>query len=187
MLYTGFGFAPWPGLVSVSESPEGGDPQSYYVDGRKTLNVSARETFAASIEALAFPVEFAPCAGRVMISPGLYADNQPRTLFGFSYRTLIGNDQQSDSLDYRVHLVYNATAKLGDFTHQSISGSANPESRSIDITTFPVVVPGYRPTSHFTFDTRLNDVVPLESIIYGDDTDDPRLPTVSELIGLLGA
>ena len=32
---------PWDGIISVSESPTGGDPRPYYYDGFKYLNVSA--------------------------------------------------------------------------------------------------------------------------------------------------
>jgi hypothetical protein len=52
---------PWNGLVSVSESPSGGDVSSYYVDGIKYLAVSAAEEFEATVEAYTYPDEFAVC------------------------------------------------------------------------------------------------------------------------------
>lgn len=188
MLYTEDSSVPWIGLISVTESPSGGSLQSYHVDGRKILDIPAKENFGATIEAFAVPVEFASCAGRMMLSPALYVTDQPREIFGFSYRTLIGNDIQGDTLGYKVHLVYNASAKIGDFSLQTMTDSPQPVTRSVDINTFPIVVPGYRPSAHFVFNTLINSsdtITDLETIIYGDSSNDPRMPTPSELAGLL--
>jgi hypothetical protein len=189
MLYVGDDVAvPWPGLTAVTENPSGGDPQPFYLDGTKILNTSAGEDFAATIESLGAPDEFAPCAGRVHLSTGLYAANQVPKTFSFSYRTLIGNDLSGIEYGYKLHVVYNATAKIADYVHTTNSDSPSVKTYSFDITTVPVTVDGYRPTSHFVFDTRyVNDfvVARLEQILYGDDTHDPRLPTPEELVTLL--
>lgn len=190
MLYVGDVFAPWIGLIGITEAPGGGDTQPYHVDGRKVLEVPARENFGATITCFSVPVEFAACAGRAMISPALYVADQPRAMFGFSYRTLIGDDLVNESLGYKVHLVYNASAKMGDFSHQSVAEMPQPEPRSVDLTTIPVAVAGFRPASHFVFNTLVNGsdtITALEAIIYGDDSNDPRLPTSSELVDLLAA
>lgn len=189
VLYTGSPGVPWVGLIGVTESSDGPDPQSFYVDGRKILDIPVKENYSATIEAYSFPMEFAPCAGRKMISPALYAGDQPRETFGLAYRTLVGDDQQGISLAYKVHLVYNAAAKVADFSHQTITDSPSAESRTINVTTFPITVAGFRPSAHYVFDTRLNSadtITAVEAIIYGDDLDDPRLPTSLELASLLG-
>ena len=42
---------PWSGLVSVDETPTGGEARPFYIDGVKYLNLSAQEEFAATISA----------------------------------------------------------------------------------------------------------------------------------------
>ena len=37
---------PWNGLISVNETPDGGEPTSYYLDGIKFLNVPESEDFS---------------------------------------------------------------------------------------------------------------------------------------------
>jgi hypothetical protein len=193
MLYTGDKIplaVSWNGLASVTESPSGGDPQPYYLDGRRILNIASGEDFAGTIEAYASPLEFAPCAGRLRLSPGLFATDQPRQKFGFSYRTLIGNDTLATGFAYKVHVIYNATAQISDFTHGTLVASPAPQTYSWTITTVPVVSPGVKPTAHVIFDSREVSVDALsgvEAILYGDDTHDPRLPLVSELVTLLAS
>ena len=190
MLYTSLSSVPWSGLVSVTESPSGGDVTPYYLDGQKILNIAAGEDFNCSIQTFAAPVEFAPCAGWLVLSPALYATDQPKETFGFSYRTIVGNDQSGSDFAYRVHLVYNALAQTSDFSHETITESVSPKTHSWNITTSPVTIPGYRPTAHFVFDTRKNSadvMTALEDILYGNDTTGPRLPATSELVALLAS
>lgn len=189
MLYIGSDVAvPWSGLSSVSESPAMADPQPYYLDGQKILNLLSGEDFGGTIEAFGAPTEFAPCAGRLHLSTGLYATDQPKIPFNFSYRTMIGNDSEGLSFGYKIHIVFNATAQISDYTHTTDTASVTVNAYSWNITTFPVGTPGRRPTSHFIFDSRFVDdyiIARLEAILYGDDDNDPRMPTSDELITFL--
>lgn len=191
MLYIGSYVAvPWTGLVSVSEAATGGDPQPYYLDGQKILNIAAAEEFEATITAFSSPLEFASCAGRMQVSPGLYATDQPKQTFGFSYRTLIGNDVMGTAFAYKVHVVYNALAQISDFSHGTLDESPSADSYSWVIDTVPVTVDGYRPTAHIVIDSRLNSsdiLLQVENILYGDDDDDPRFPSAQELVTLLAS
>ena len=191
MLYTGDKIplaVPWSGLASITEASAGSDPSPYYLDGQKILNLATGENFAGTIEAFASPDEFAPCAGRGRLSVGLYATDQPRQQFGFSYRTLVGNDLVGTTYGYKIHVVYNATAQVANFVHTTLTNDPSPKTNTWAFTTYPVAVAGFKPTSHFIFDTRSVDpdlITNLENILYGDDSDDPRLPTSDELITLL--
>lgn len=189
MLYVDDNVAvPWNGLASVTESPSGADPQPYYIDGQKYLLVSASEDFAATIEAFYSPEEFAACLGAVQLSPGLYVTGQSRKSFGFSYRTLIGNDVSGTSYGYKIHLVYGASPKSSAFSHATITASPSLKTYSWSLVTTPPIVQGYKPTSHFVIDTRFNDssiVTAVENVIYGSDSADPSLPTAQELIALI--
>jgi hypothetical protein len=182
---------PWFGLVSVTESPSGGDAEPVFLDGTKVQNVPGRVDFDATIQALSAPIEFASCAGRLELAAGLYATDQPKEKFGFSYRTLIGNDVLDTNFGYKIHVVYNAMAKISDFTHTTKSGSSSVSPYSWAITTTPIMaLPNKRPTSHFIFDTnRLSpdSINLIEAILYGDDDDGPRLPTLGELGTILNS
>ena len=193
MLYTGSDIplaVPWVGLVSMTESPEGGTTKEIFLDGRKILDIPAGEDFAGTIEAFAAPIEFAPCAGRSHLSTGLFAADQPRQIFGFSYRTIVGNDSSGTSYAYKIHVVYNATAQTSNFTHSTTTDTPNPATHSWTITTVPETIGQGRPTAHVVFDTRFNSsdaISGLEDILYGNDTDDPRLPTTIDLAHLLAS
>lgn len=179
---------PWLGLTSVEESPSSGDAQAIYLDAQKVLNIPGGEDFDATINAYAFPHEFAPCAGRVRLAAGFYAADQPKVTFGFSYRTIVGNDAQGNDFAHKTHLIYNALADIADFTNTTGEENISLKSYSFGITTVPIAVPNYRPTAHFVFDSRTTspgNITFLQDLIYGTDTTAARMPTVDELITLL--
>ena len=53
----------WNGLISVSETPTGGEHRSYYLDGIKHINLASAEEYEATIKAISAPAEFAACDG----------------------------------------------------------------------------------------------------------------------------
>jgi hypothetical protein len=179
----------WNGLVRVSEDPTGGDAAEYYLDAEKYQNVPALEEYAATIEAFSSPAEFAPCAGWAHLSPGLFTTNQPAKPFGFSYRTLRGDDILGTAGGYQVHVVYNALAQVSDFTHRTIQDSAGVDPYSWKISTVPVNVTGFKPASHFVIDSLNTDsllMAAVEDILYGTASTDPALPLAQELVMMLG-
>lgn len=178
----------WNGLKAINESPTGGDPRPYYIDGFKYINVSATEEFSATLEAFSSPSEFAVCDGSVQLAAGLFATQQPRKSFGLSYRTLIGDDVVGLENSYKIHLVYNALAAPAGRDNSSTSNSIDPLSLSWDISTRPPLGVGYKSTSHLIIQTRNLDPVKLEAleaVLYGDGVTAPSLPDQSVVIGLL--
>lgn len=180
----------WSGLVSVTESPNGSDATPTYIDGQKVLNVPGGENYEATIETLSLPVKAAACAGWGILQYGLYASNQPKQTFGFSYRTLIGNDVNGTGFAYRIHIVFNCTAKSSDFTHETITDKPSLKTYSFGITATPVAFTELRPTAHVIFDTRIQSpsaISAIEAILYGDNTHDPAMPTTSQIASLLSS
>jgi len=178
---------PWMGLISVSENPSGGDPRPLYIDGIKYLNLSSAEEYEASITALSAPPEFAPCDGAVAIQNGLYATQQPRASFGFSYRTMIGNDVEGSDFGLKLHIVYNALAAPPQRASSTIDDSVDPLRLTWSITTMAPAITGYRPTAHMVVDSRYADgeaLSALEDILYGDSSHTARLPLPDEIIAL---
>jgi len=178
---------PWMGLLSVSENPSGGDPRPFYIDGMKYLNLSSAEEYEASITAFSAPPEFAPCDGAVPIQNGLYATQQPRVPFGFSYRTMIGNDVDGTDFGLKLHVVYNALAAPPQRSSSTIDNSVDPLRLTWSIATMAPAITGYRPTAHMVVDSRYADGIALsalEDILYGDDSHTARLPLPDEIIAL---
>lgn len=179
----------WDGLTSVDVSPEGGGSKSYYLDGEKYLLVSTAEEYAATINAFTYPDLFAECDGSRSVRSGLKLTQQRRKLFGFSYRTMIGNDLKPEA-GYKIHLVYNAIAEPSARTNNTQGDSSEPDPFSWSIRTRPPVVPGYKRTAHIEIDSRTTDSKVLklvEDALYGDDENQPRLPPISEVIEMYDA
>lgn len=177
----------WPGLISVAESNDGAGATPFYQDGVKYLNIMSHGDFACQIDAFSAPFEFNACDGTVAVNTGLFASNQPRKQFGFSYRTLIGNDLLGNDHGYKLHLVYNALASAASRTNSTISDSVSPLILSWEVSTVPEHMPGLRPTSHYIIDSRYTDpeiLIELEEIMYGKLGVIARQPTVLEVADL---
>lgn len=181
---------PWNGLVSISESPTGGDARPAFLDGYKFRNISASEEFEGSLEAFSAPKAFGPCDGTLAIQNGLYATQQPRRSFSLAYRTQIGNPIDGVNFAYKIHLLYNVLAAPSERTNTTINETGEASTRSWSLTTRPPQVAGFKPTAHFVVDTREADpfdVQTLDYILYGSSLVDSRLPSVDELIGIFTA
>lgn len=178
---------PWPGVIAVNEAPTGGDARAFYQDGIKYANFSAREDFAASLNAFSAPREFAPCEGLAAIQNGLFITHQPRKSFGMTYRTLVGNDTEGPSHGYKIHLVYNALAGPSQRNNASISNEVAPNSLTWELTTLPPKMSGVKPTAHLVIDSRYTPgslLEYIEGLLYGTEGTPPRLPSAEELIEL---
>ena len=95
----------WNGLTAVNQSPSGGDANNIYADNIKYLSLRAAEDYGATIEAYMYPDEFMECDGSKEVATGVYAGQQARKPFGFSYRTLIGSDTDGEAHGYKIHIV----------------------------------------------------------------------------------
>lgn len=179
------GFA-WNGLTGVTESPSGAEASPQYADNIKYLNLVSAEEFGATVEAFTYPDEFALCDGTASPEAGLYVGQQGRRTFGLAYRTRVGNDLDSDA-GYKLHLIYGAMAAPSERAYATVNDSPEALTFSWELTTTAVAVPGYKPTATLTIDTTkaaAADVAALEAILYGSETDEPRLPLPGEIITL---
>lgn len=176
---------PWNGLRSVSESPDGGSPTPYYLDGYKYLNVASAEEFKATLTALSAPKEFGVCDGTVGIHNGLFATQQPRKPFNLSYRTMVGNDTQGTEHGYKIHLVYNALASPSSKENKTLGGATTPMDLSWVITTTPPLATGMKPTAHLVIDSRFTPPLLLQTIensLYGSINNEAYMPSMAEII-----
>ena len=179
----------WNGLTSVQESPSGADANAIYADDIKYLELRGAEEFGATIEAYTYPDEFAICDGSAEVASGVMIGQQTRRRFGFSYRTVLGNDTETDNYAYKLHLIYNAMASPSERQYQTVNDSPEAITFSWEVTTTPIAVDGYKPTASLTIDSSKADAAKLEEledILYGTANSDPRLPLPGEVIDLMG-
>lgn len=178
----------WNGLTGVTESPSGGEPTAIWADNIKYLNLYSAEEFGATIEAYTAPDEFAECDGTAQIAAGVTISGQKRKSFGFSFRSLIGNDVKSNDYGYKLHLIYNAMASPSEKGYTTVNDSPEAMTLSWTVTTTPVAVGGnYKPTSHIVIDSNKVDaakLAQLEEMLYGSATGSPTLPSPAQVIAM---
>lgn len=179
----------WNGLTAVNESPSGAEPSPLYADNIKYLNLMSAEEYAASIEAFTYPDEFEECDGSATIADGVTIGQQTRKLFGFCYRSLIGNDTEGTEKGYKLHLIYNCLASPSERQHATVNDNPDATALSWDISTTPVEVTGYKPTATVEIDstkTPAAKMTAIENILYGSANAAPRLPLPDEIIEIIG-
>ena len=137
----------WNGLTAVTESPSGAEASPIYADNIKYLNLMSAEEFGATIEAYTYPDEFAECDGSAEIATGVTIGQQARKVFGLSYRTVIGNDVDSNDYGYKLHLIYGALAAPSEKGYTTINDSPEAITFSWEVSTTPVNVTGFKPTA----------------------------------------
>lgn len=181
----------WNGLTAVNETPTGGESNKQYADNIPYLNLMSKEEFEATIEAFTYPDQFEENDGTVKLAAGVRIGQQRRKPFGFSYRTLVGNDLLGEDAGYKLNLVYGGQASPSEKNRTTINETPEATPFSWDLTTTPVPVTGHRPTSKITIDSTDPDVDPadlaaLEDILYGTPGTDPRLPLPDEVAAIMG-
>ncbi len=180
----------WNGITAINESPSGAEPNNLYADNVKYLVLVGAEDFGLTIEAYTYPDEWEQCDGSAEIAPGVLAGQQNRKIFGLSYRTKLGNDVDGQDHGYKLHLVYGGLASPSERGYQTVNDSPEPINPSWEVTTTPVDVPGFKPTARLIITSTKADpakLAALETILYGSEEAEPRLPLPEEVIELLKA
>jgi hypothetical protein len=177
----------WNGLTSV-EDTDVSTLTSYYLDGVKYLDNLAPGDFTGKLKAYTYPDEFDQVNGIGSPAPGLDYYDQPAKSFNLSYRTRVGNDLDSDHA-YKIHLLYNLIANPDTYTYQSLSAQAAPIEFAWVLTGTPPKIEKFRPTVHISIDseeTPADLLKSLEDVLYGTDTSEPHLPSISEIADMFG-
>lgn len=181
----------WNGLTNVSESPSGAEAQKQYVDNMNYLTLYSAEEFGATVEAFTYPDEFEQNDGSASPVAGLVIGQQPRKSFGLVYRTKVGNDVVGDDFGYKLHLLYGCRASPSERGYATINDSPEAITFSWELTTTPVQIEGFEPSAQLVIDsTKFTEstkskLAALETILFGSDSVEPRLPLPDEVIALL--
>lgn len=182
----------WNGMTTVTESPSGAEASPQYADNIKYLNLQSAEEFGGTIEALTYPDEFEQNDGSASPEPGVTLGQQGRRTFGFSYRSLVGNDVEGTALGEKIHLVYGALAAPSEKARATVNDSPEATAFSWEFSTTPVPVGTiggveYKPTSHLTVDSTKVDAdafAELKELLYGTASTDPILPDPATVVAL---
>lgn len=180
----------WNGLTAVTESPSGAEATPLYADDIKYLNLMSTEEFGATIEAYTYPDEFAECDGSAALVDGVYIGQQARKTFGLCYRTTLGNDVDGNDYGYKLHIIYGCLAAPSEKGYATINDSPEAITFSWEVTTTPVNVTGAKPTASITIDSTKADttkLAALEDILYGNESEEARLPLPDEIKTLMTA
>ena len=182
--------AAWNGLISFTESPDGGEATDYYADDQKYISIRSKENFKGTITAYMYPDEFAECNGEAQLTKGVTVGQQVRKPFGFSYQTVIGNDTDFEDHGYKIHLIYGATAAPSEKSYSTMNDNPEPVELSWEIDTLPVEITGFKPTAHIEIDSTKVDatkLAKLEEVLYGTEETEARLPLPDEVLTILNA
>lgn len=178
----------WNGLTNVSEKPSGAEATALYADNIKYLNLISNEEFAATIEAYTYPDEFAECDGSVSLTQGVTIGQQKRKTFAFSYQTKIGNDTDGNDKGYKIHIVYGCLAAPTEKGYATINDSPEAITFSWEISTTPIEVTGYKPTSLVIIDsTKLTEaqLTAVNAAIYGSSAANSALKTPAQIVSII--
>lgn len=177
----------WNGLINVTEKPSGAEPTALWADNIKYAELTSSEEFGASVEAYTYPEGFALCDGSAELAPGIVIGGQDRKNFGFSYRTLIGNDVEGTAHGYIIHLVYGAKAAPTEKQRNTVNENPDAATFTWDVTTTPVKVTGHKPTAHLQLKSTVLEAKGLkaiEDVIYGAGEVAARLPLPDEILSI---
>lgn len=183
----------WNGLTSVSESPSGAEASKQYADNRNYLTLYSAEEFGATIEAFTYPEKFEQNDGSLTPVKGVKVGQQSRKSFGLSYRTKVGNDVVGDDYAYKLHLIYGCRASPSERGYSTINDSPEAITFSWEITTTPIEIPNMEPSALIVIDSsqfvsadEKAKLKAFEDILYGTDSEEPRMPLPQEIFTLLG-
>lgn len=179
----------WNGLTGVDESPSGAEATKLWANNGQYGELRSEEEFGFTINAYTYPDSFGECNGEKEMAPGVSVAQQTRKKFGFSYRSLLGNDVKGTDFGYLLHLVYGATANPSEKSRQTVNDSPEAQPMSWECTTTPVAVPDMKPTAHIIINsTKVNPtkLAELEKKLYGDESaGTATLPLPAEVKTLL--
>jgi hypothetical protein len=113
---------------------------------------------------------------------------QKRKTFSLCYRTTLGNDVDGNDFGYKLHLIYGCLAAPSEKAYATINDSPEAITFSGEVSTTPVAVAGFKPTSCITIDSTKADetkLKTLEDILYGSENEEARLPLPDEVAELM--
>lgn len=180
----------WNGLVSVKKSNDGAEETPLYADNMKYLSMMSAENAKGSIDAFTYPEEFEACDGSAMPVAGVFVGQQNRKPFGLVWSTIVGNDTLGNSFGEKMHFIYNAKVSPSERAYETVNEDPTAITFSWEYTTTPVDLTeiGLDPSASITVSK--SEVTPeawkaLQDKVYGTETEEPTLPSIVEIVGMM--
>ena len=158
----------WNGITAINESPSGAEPSKIYADNIVYGVVMSPEENAVTIEGFTYP-----------------------DCFGLCWRSLVGNDRDGLS-DYKLHIVPKLFASPSEDSNSTINDSPEQKTFSFSATAISVQLDEDLWTSSIVIDSRklkaaglANALRGLESILYGTDDTNPKIPKAGDILTML--
>lgn len=180
----------WPGLVSVVEPPEFAPPKVIYQDGEVSSIIPYPHSVSGELEALTIPREVRSYLGEDTIAPGITGSGVPPRPFGLSFRSGMGNTEQGTEYGYKIHIWYNVLGEPLEGGYGTLSDSSEPTTKTWRFKSIPFVSPTGKRYFKLVIDSKECDphkIAILESVLYGYDNNEARLPTPDEIVNILAA
>lgn len=190
----------WNGLTAFSESPSGAEETELYANDKKYGSLRSAEKFGGTLEAYTYPEEFEQCDGSLEVATGVTIGQQARKSFGFTYKTVVGNDVSTD-FGYKLHIIWNCSVSPSEKSYASINDSPEAITFSWELAATPTEVTindVKKYTASMVIDTtKLENgkentkLKALEALLYGTDASgsdqgtDPTLPTPNQVIATM--
>lgn len=180
---------PWNGLIDISESTSPLDMGYIYLDGQRINLTKTPGALSYSISAYTYPSELDVCLGRASNRYGLVVEEQNYDPCHIVWKSYIldaaGNQFTIFNILYNVHLSFRDT-----FSNKTKTTVTELETIDFVAYTLPIDIPGYKPTSRVSIDSRIGGeqvAEVMESMLYGTSTTDPYLPNGSDIVRVLTA
>ena len=174
----------WNGITAIKENVSAPIDDIYF-DGIMVEPYVGEEEFSGSISAITYPDSFLDFTGESLGYPGVTYNNQRPKKFHLSYKTNVGSYVDGVDHGYKIHILYNLTAKPSSLVSNTVSESVSVSDFSWDIDSATEIIANHRPTAHIIIDANTinSDVLEyIEDALYGTETTAPELPPLSEFV-----
>jgi len=183
--------AAWNGLRQVDENPSGAEPTALYANNHKYLNLMSVEELGLTIGAYMSPDEFDECDGTKEVATGVFIKQQNRKHFGFTYRSLIGSDEEGTDHGYIIHIVYDCLASPSERSHSTVNDSPEASELSWSVTTTSVEtgIANTNRTCGIEIDSTKTDsakLTQIENLLYGTENAEATLPSIAQILTIMG-
>lgn len=180
----------WDGLIGVTVSPDGAEPNDLYANNGIYLTMRSKEKTKGTIRAYTYPDSFAACDGSKQIIAGVHVKQQARASFNLAWSTILGNDTEKEAYGEIIHLVWNATASPSERAYETMNADPDAIELSWDFEAAAVGLDDaefedVQPTAYVTVNTV--DAKPafltwLKDTLYGTAEAEPEFPTLEEFL-----
>ena len=180
----------WDGLIGVTVSPDGAEPNDLYANNGIYLTMRSKENTKGTIRAYTYPDAFAACDGSKEVIAGVHVKQQARASFNLAWSTILGNDTKKEAYGETIHLVWNATASPSERAYETMNADPDAIELSWDFEAAAVGLDDaefedIQPTAYVTVNTV--DANPafltwLKETLYGTEAAEPEFPTLEEFL-----